>query len=219
MYELPLFPLNSVLFPGMPLSLRIFEERYKLMINMCIEKRDPFGVVLIANNVRDTHSRAQPHMIGCTAQITQVQPLGEGQMNITAVGKDRFQIVSLNTDQPYLVGQVEDYPMQSGKVDTTINGATHLRSLLENYLHILEKAGQVQFTAAHLPQDPLALAYLSAVVIQDVTHEQKQSLLEIQYTSTFIYMLRRLYHLEIQLLNFMASPPDNIDFNGRFALS
>ena len=219
MYELPLFPLNSVLFPGMPLNLRIFEERYKLMINMCIEKREPFGVVLIANSVTDTSSRAQPHMIGCTAQITQVQPLGQGQMNITAVGKDRFQIVSLNTDQPYLVGQVEDYPMHKGSVETTMNSATRLRSLLETYLRILEKAGQVQFTESHLPHDPLALAYLSAVVIQDITPSQKQSLLEVRHTSTFIQMLRRLYHREIELLNFMASPPDNIDFNGRFALS
>ena len=47
MATLPLFPLNTVLFPGMQLKLHIFEERYKLMINSCIESNQPFGVVLI----------------------------------------------------------------------------------------------------------------------------------------------------------------------------
>ena len=47
MIELPLFPLNTVLFPGMPLGLHIFEDRYKLMIGQCVQERRPFGVVLI----------------------------------------------------------------------------------------------------------------------------------------------------------------------------
>jgi uncharacterized protein len=110
MQELALFPLNTVLFPGMPLNLYIFEERYKLMMNQCIESRRPFGVVLIANNKHDTSPNAIPHSIGCTAQITQVQPLGDGKMNISAAGRERFRILSIHQEQPYLVAETQSYP-------------------------------------------------------------------------------------------------------------
>src|SRR3954466_6437378 len=97
MFELPLFPLNTVLFPGMPLNLHIFEERYKLMIGRCIEANQPFGAVLIkrGSEVSGLGKAAEPFSIGCTVQITQVQSLGAGRMNISVVGKERFQIFSL----------------------------------------------------------------------------------------------------------------------------
>src|SRR5512147_2655499 len=92
MYELPLFPLNTVLFPGMPISLHIFEPRYKLMIEQCIQIAQPFGVVLIREGVEALGPSAEPHQIGCSAQITQVERLEDGRMNIVAVGVERFQI-------------------------------------------------------------------------------------------------------------------------------
>ena len=86
MFELPLFPLNTVLFPGMPLPLHIFEDRYKQMINNCLEEKEPFGVVLIRNGKEALGPLAQPHSIGCTARIVEVQKLSDGRMNITSVG-------------------------------------------------------------------------------------------------------------------------------------
>ena len=106
MFELPLFPLNTVLFPGMPINLHIFEPRYKLMIEQCIQNDEPFGVVLIHKGTEASGPLAEPHPIGCTAQITQVERLDDGRMNILAVGGERFQIRSLNLFEPYLVGTV-----------------------------------------------------------------------------------------------------------------
>jgi Lon protease-like protein len=104
MFSLSLFPLNTVLFPGMPISLHIFEDRYKQMINLCIDTRQTFGVVLIREGDEALGLLAEPYPVGCTAQITQVERLADGRMNIIAVGLERFQILSLNAEKPYLMG-------------------------------------------------------------------------------------------------------------------
>lgn len=219
MFELPLFPLNNVLFPGMPLSLHIFEERYKLMINTCIETREPFGVVLISNAVADTNRRAEPYMVGCTAQITQVQPLKQGRMNITAVGRERFQIISLNHDKPYLSGIVEDYPLESDDPTIIRKSARILRGHITRYLEILERAGQIQLGNKQLPHDPMALAYLGAVLLKNIPQSQKQVFLETEHTSKLLDDLRDFYRREVTLLDTLLSPPEDNNFKGLFSLN
>src|SRR5205814_5524803 len=84
-----LFPLNTVLFPGMPLPLHIFEERYKLMIGRCLEEERPFGVVLIQSGP-EVGGTAVPHRVGTTAHIAAVRRLDDGRMNLIAIGQERF---------------------------------------------------------------------------------------------------------------------------------
>ena len=103
--ELPLFPLNLVLFPGMRLPLHIFEERYKAMIGDCIEREAPFGVVLIREGP-EVGGPAQPHPVGTSARITQVHRLEEGRMNLLALGERRFDLVEVTQDVPHMVGMV-----------------------------------------------------------------------------------------------------------------
>ncbi|HZQ37055.1 MAG TPA: LON peptidase substrate-binding domain-containing protein [Dehalococcoidia bacterium] len=103
---LPIFPLGTVLFPGGTLPLRIFEERYKLMIGRCIQERRPFGVVLIKAGV-EVGGGAVPHGIGTTARIARVEQLPQGRYNLLTVGVDRFRIVETDTSEPYLQAQVE----------------------------------------------------------------------------------------------------------------
>ena len=87
---LALFPLNTVLFPGMPLPLHIFEERYKIMIGRCIDEDRPFGVVLIQSGT-EVGNPAVPHVVGTTALIAAVKRLEDGRMNLIAVGQERFR--------------------------------------------------------------------------------------------------------------------------------
>lgn len=222
MFELPLFPLNTVLFPGMPLKLHVFEERYKQMINWCIEKRQPFGVVLIkeGSEVEQPFSRmTEPYMVGCTAQITQVQPLPQGRMNIAAIGQERFQIFSLNYEQPYLVGNVELYPLKSDDPLEVLRGGRTLRGWLVRYLQILADAGKIRFDASQLPNDPLALAYLGAVLLE-IPMPQKQKLLDINYATELIAELRAMYRREVALLNAMLTKvEDDERQSGPFSLS
>lgn len=218
MIDLPLFPLNLVLFPGMPLNLHIFEERYKVMIGECIDRREPFGVVLIANRQPDTSHRAEPHLVGCTAQITGVQPLQEGRMNITAIGKDRFQVAAFRHDKPYLSSDANLYPLSAEISGQTRQTSASLRHRLKRYLDILQRTQQGQFQTANIPRNPLTLAYLSAVLLQAEQHI-KQSLLEADSLNDLIQQLNDIYRNEVTLLDVLMNPPDDLDSNSPFSLN
>lgn len=100
MIELAIFPLNTVLFPNTPLSLHIFEERYRVMITRCIAEKKPFGVVY-------QHGK-QLEQIGCTARIDRVLKRYEnGQMDIVTIGRQRFTIEVVANTQPYLQALVQ----------------------------------------------------------------------------------------------------------------
>jgi Lon protease-like protein len=205
MHELPLFPLNTVLFPGMPLTLHIFEERYKAMIGRCRREKIPFGVVLIRQG-QEVGTPADPYAIGCTAEITRVQPLGDGRMNLLAVGRERFRTVELRTDRPYLVGMVETLPLPAWTTDVEASMLL-LRPLVERYLDVLSEASEADLDLDQLPDDPLALAYLAASVLQ-VPPAQKQALLTIEESDELAHMLRALYRHEIAVLRALLSPPE-----------
>jgi Lon protease-like protein len=196
---LPLFPLNTVLFPGIPLTLHIFEERYKLMMGECLRTKGPFGVVLIRKGLEALGPLAKPHTIGCSARIIQVQHLEDGRMNITAVGLERFRIHNLYRDLPYLVGEVEDYPLQQEGVQGMQRAAARLQPWVLRYLQTLAEAGDVQVAADDLPDDPQAMAYLAAYVLQ-VPQATKQELLSQAKAIQLLRKIRRLYRQEIALL-------------------
>jgi Lon protease-like protein len=209
MMTLPLFPLNTVLFPGMPLKLHIFEERYKLMINECIDQQKPFGVVLIETGEEALGALAHPHMIGTTAHITQVQRLPFGRMNILAIGKDRFRINSLSDERSFLVGQVDLIPLVVDDVEGLKRGERALRPLLNRYLSVLSEAG-LQLDESDLPRDTLALAYLAAVILQ-TENAVKQQLLESANTTQFIQGLLTEYRREIAILDVLLASSSEMD--------
>src|SRR5215216_579982 len=106
---LPLFPLEQVvLFPGMSLPLRIFEERYKVMIGACQVTDQLFGVLLIRRG-REVGAPAEPQRVGCTARMMRIDRLPDGQMNILSIGEQRFRLLGRARPMPegYLVGNVQ----------------------------------------------------------------------------------------------------------------
>ena len=202
MFDLPLFPLNTVLFPGMPLNLHIFEERYKRMIQACIESSAPFGVVLIKHGMESQGPLAEPHEIGCTARIIEIQPLKEGRMNIVALGQQRFRILALNHQENYLVGQVELYPLDESNRKYLKETSNRLYPWVKRYMDVLSQVSDTNLESDHLPTDPLALAYLAAVLLQ-VPPDQKQSLLSAQAAADFVREMYDLYRREVILLEAM----------------
>jgi len=97
--EIPLFPLGLVLLPHMALPLHIFEERYKLMIQECLDQGMAFGIVY----ARDSNIER----IGCTARVTDVlKRYEDGRMDILTKGERRFLITSLDETRPYLQAAV-----------------------------------------------------------------------------------------------------------------
>jgi len=104
--KVPLFPLNTVLFPGGPLPLRIFEARYVDMISSCLRNEAPFGVVLIREGAET--GPATTHDIGTLARIVDWYQGSDGLLGVTAIGEQRFRLLSsCRQDDGLNVGEVE----------------------------------------------------------------------------------------------------------------
>lgn len=102
----PLFPLDSVLFPDMLMPLHIFEPRYRLLVHRSLEKDRPFGIVLIREG-EEVGPAAVPHRIGTLAKIVAHAQLPDGRSLITVEGERRFEIDAVIADEePYLLGRV-----------------------------------------------------------------------------------------------------------------
>jgi uncharacterized protein len=210
MYRLPLFPLNSVLFPKMPLSLHIFEERYKLMIRRCIDQSQPFGVVLLesGSEVAGMGSQALPYPVGCSASITQVQELAMGRMNIVAMGEQRFRIQTMEYTEPYLVGLVDNLPSVVRDPNTLHMSGNRLRVWLERYLNVLESTKHVRFDRTQLPDNDLDMAYLAASLLK-VSMPEKQLLLAEDDVVILLDRLRVFFRKEVTILDFMVAEKES----------
>ena len=172
--DLRLFPLNSVLFPGMRMPLHIFEERYRIMIRECIEEDAPFGVVLIKAGA-EVGSGAVPHDIGTTARVQQVEYLDDGRMNIFTTGHERFRIVAINTTQPYLRGEVSVL-QQEPSTDSAYAALPRARQLFDDYLKTYLALGDQWTRGVFLPENPADAAdYMAARM--DIGPDAKQELL------------------------------------------
>ena len=218
MFELPLFPLNIVLFPGMPLSLHIFEDRYKLLIGKCLQERQPFGVVLIKKGIEALGPLAEPHHIGCTAFVSQVERLEQGRMNIGAIGRERFRILSVNQRLPYLLGEVERFPIGDLNRAQQKQAADRLRPWVIRYLAILPEVEDLAIEPRLLPEDPIPLAFLAATLLQ-VPAEQKQTLLAAEQAVPLLEELRDLYRQEIALVKAMRERQVTEADEGLFSLN
>jgi Lon protease-like protein len=107
--EIPLFPLNTVLFPGGPLPLRVFESRYLDMISRCMKHDSPFGVLLIRDG--QEVGPATTHTVGTLAMVSDWYQGSDGLLGITAVGTERFRLLSAEREHDGLnVGNVELLP-------------------------------------------------------------------------------------------------------------
>lgn len=173
--DLPLFPLNTVLFPGMVLPLHIFEERYKLMIRRCLEEERPFGVVLIREG-QEAGGSAVPHGVGTTAIIAGVSPLTDGRMNLVTVGSERFRIGALERGLPYLVGSAEPWPLTGAASDHARELVKPVQTLFQQYLSLLVTAKGVEVEVEEVPSEARSLGLLVAIAL-DLPMSQKQHLL------------------------------------------
>jgi len=107
MIELPLFPLKTVLLPGNTLSLKVFETRYLDMIAECMREDSNFGIILIYKG-EETLGDTDIHSIGTTAKISDWQDRADGLLGVTALGLERFEIISTrNQDNGLTVGKVK----------------------------------------------------------------------------------------------------------------
>jgi len=172
---LRLFPLQTVLFPGMRLPLHIFEERYKILVRECIEEDAPFGVLLIREGP-EAGGMAVPHPVGTTARINQIEYVDDGRLNIFTSGERRFRIVRLDTSRPYLSGEVELIE-QAPAADEAYALLDQARDVFNDYFRTYLALGDQWTRGVDLPDDPGEAAdYIAART--DCAAEVKQQWLE-----------------------------------------
>jgi Lon protease-like protein len=142
---LPLFPLELVLFPGVPLPLHIFEPRYKEMIGECLRDRSEFGIVRIGD--RGVAG------IGCTAGVLDVtQRYDDGRMDILTEGRRRFEVLSVDQGREFLRGEVAYFDDDEDEAPVA-----EAQRAIRLYLDLLALAG---VEAANPPEPGPRLSFL-----------------------------------------------------------
>lgn len=156
---LPLFPLEVVLFPGIPLPLHIFEPRYKEMMAECLANHAPFGVVrALEEGIAD---------VGCTAEIVTVtKEYPDGRLDLVSEGRQRFEVLELNQERSFLRGEVLLVPDEAGNAEVDEKARA-----VQLHLEILSLAGAAQDLSA-ADQNQLSF-YLAGSLPLDLDFKQK----------------------------------------------
>ena len=211
--QIPLFPLNAVLFPHMPMALHIFEERYRRMMHDCLDQGTTFGVVAIREG-REIGPSADPYEVGTLAQLRAADPLPDGRYNIVVVGASRFHVETLSRELPYLTGSVNyllDLPITAAELAPRISEA--FRSYMKTLSALQQNAER---TDVELPDDPELLSYLVAAALQ-VSVAERQQLLEIDSTDdrlrACLSILRRERLLLENMLGYATASASTVPLN------
>lgn len=205
----PLFPLGTVLFPGLVLPLHIFEQRYRdLVADLLASDEDSrhFGVVAIRSGHEvGTDGVGALHAVGCLAEMTEVTALPDGRYDVQSVGMRRFRLHRLDPDSgqdstevPYLRGEVEllEEPVGDGAAQL----AATVLGRFQAYLT------RLRATATKVPTDPTVLSYsVAANVLLDMS--DKQRLLEADDTAQRLQRELRLLSREDVLLEALHAVP------------
>jgi uncharacterized protein len=230
--RLPLFPLNSVLYPGLVLPLNVFEERYRRLVAdvTALPEGEPrrFGVVAIRDG--SEVASAPPDLpgvavdpspgaaagfgpdlgralypVGCAADIASVQLHQDGTSELITSGTVRFRVLSIDATGPYLVAEAEELPEERGEGAGVL--ASGVQRAFRTYQRRLAGARESSLTSLkELPDDPSVLSYLvAAATVADTA--VKQRLLEAPDTTARLRTELALLRQEVALLREIPSLP------------
>jgi Lon protease-like protein len=137
--EIPLFPLHTVLCPGIALPLHIFEPRYRLMIERCVRLDQPFGIVLIREGREVGGDTVAIAGVGTLAEIRQVTKLPDGRYDLLVVGSQRFAIEEVDPErEPWIMATVTPLDDDLGDPDRATRLASRTMRRFVDYLHLLQ---------------------------------------------------------------------------------
>jgi uncharacterized protein len=206
---LPLFPLGTVLFPGLLLPLNIFEQRYRRLVRDLQAGPEPrsFGVIAIREG-RETgvDGVSSLYEVGCSATLRRVTEHEDGRFSVVAVGTERFRLAQLDDSLPYLQGEVDLLAEDVGDHDAANAAAGSVRDAFGTYLDALAERGAAQVKIAGLPDEPVLLSYLvAATMIIDL--KDKQALLAEPDAASRLAAERALLAREAAMLRSLTSTP------------
>jgi Lon protease-like protein len=209
--DLPLFPLELVLYPGMTLPLHIFEDRYKLMIGRCLAQENPFGVVLAEGG-----DEGAPRAVGTVAQIVKSVQMADGCYNLITQGASRFRVLERGR-QPagYLTARVElltEEEEDRGRLAALGAGVQRrFAAFIGDYARLAGK----ELDPIAFPDDPTGVSYFVASHLP-LELGEKQRLLEAPSTDARLADERRILARERDILRLFATArapyePDEVE--------
>ncbi|MGC4805811.1 LON peptidase substrate-binding domain-containing protein [Micromonospora sp. DT233] len=216
--RLPIFPLGTVLFPGLVLPLHIFEERYRALVRHLVALPDgvprEFGVVAIRSGWEVAPAPGRPalgdgkvtlHEVGCTAELRQVTELDDGGFDIVTVGRRRFRVTDVGERaEPYLTAEVRWLPEPGGPDEAAAQLAARVIAVFRQYLGLV-RADPEQISE-QLPEDPTVLSHLVAATAM-LTTDDRQRLLAVDDTAARLRAELRLLNREVVLLRQVRAVP------------
>lgn len=171
--RIPLFPLNTVLYPGGPLPLRIFEARYLDMISSCLKNESPFGVLLIKEGAEA--GAATTYDLGTVAKIADWYQGSDGLLGVTAIGDRRFRLLSAERQKDGLnVGDIELLDPEP-----YVPLPEHFKPLAEILAGVLDSLGKLYDSLEKDYTDAGWLSYRFAEILP-ISGEAKQEYLSIE---------------------------------------
>jgi uncharacterized protein len=213
--QLPIFPLNTVVFPGVTVPLHVFEDRYRALVHHLLTIPDKslrlFGIVAIREGYEvGTHGAQSVHRVGCVVQMTSVDPYPDGRFDIEVVGRQRLRLDGLDTSGPYLVGDVETVSApsrpSSREAAHADAEATRTLAIFEEYRRRLSELRGDDVLEGDIPHDPEYLSYSLAATCL-LTLRERQALLEADTSLDRLVMLRHALHEEMRAMRAIPSLP------------
>lgn len=208
--RLPLFPLGTVLFPGLVLPLHVFEPRYRELVQDLLalpERARRFGVVAIREG-REVGADGVTALydVGCAAQLRSVQGHADGRYDLVTVGAGRFVLDALVPGRSYLTGEVTWLPDDVGDAGEAAVLDPAVRRAFATYLAALVAAGAGEVSLPELPDDPLVLSHLvGATVLLDL--DERQALLGARTGTVRLRAELQLLRREAVLIGLLRAVP------------
>lgn len=183
--QIPLFPLSTVLFPGGPLPLRVFEPRYLDMISSCMKSDTPFGVLLIREG--EEAGQASTFDVGTLAQISDWYQGSDGLLGVTAIGEQRFRLLFSERQHDGLnIGEIELIPAEADMALPDEYGV--MPQILSN---VLDDLGRLYESLERRFDDAVWVTY-RFIEILSIDLEQKQECLESSDTQARLKLVHEL---------------------------
>lgn len=208
---LPLFPLGTVLVPGMRLSLHVFEPRYRQLVSDLLSGEGPpgpeFGVIALRRGW-EVGELGDVYDVGTVARVTDVVPHADGRCDLSAVGERRFVVESLDTgSKPYLVATVCQLAEPVGELRAELTGS--VRRALRAYLRVLAEIDADLSQAAEITDPPVDARDLSYTVamLASLPLPDRQSLLSVADTAGRLRAARSILRRETELLRQLGAVP------------
>ena len=203
-----MFPLNTVVFPGMSVPLHVFEDRYRLLVNHLLTVEDPaarvFGTVAIREGYEvGDHGAQSVYRVGCLLQLTEAERRDDGTFDIVAVARERLMLEQMQRGVDFPQGVVAVLP--EPEVDVPAEVLDRARATFTAFRAAMTELQGDPFSGT-LPRDPDYLAWtLSALT--PLPMAERQSLLEAADTTERLELVTRLLTEELRAINVIPSLP------------